>query len=623
MASSLRPRSAPRAGVVRQSLYAQIRWARIWLPLLIVAVVVVHQLAVVPLGGPVWRFWSQLLFYALLGPTVTFVTLAWIAGEVRERERAQVELQRTFRELEDSYAVLGALQRVTEQFASAVDLEQGVRAAARGVRDVTGARAAAVVVGPGIVARDSDDESGPWAPEALVVDALARDALLRERGLGEDQVTINGSEILSLAVRWRGRHEGSVHAVFDQAPDENQRETLRILTSDFAAVAEAVQHRTRDLITLFEVDRSIRAEENLDRLLGTLVSTLAVRVEATSAGVYLSDEDDMLELRAAVRLERGDGDIVPIPLRTPSPPLAADEGPIGRAIRRNEPLLLPELRAEEREAGGPLLARAGSAVLLPLTAESTRLGVIVLAHAASEHFTPASLPFLEVVASQVSLAVANANAYRQSEELAITEERARIAREVHDGVAQSLAFSALKLDLVAKLLERDPATAARELSEATATVREMIKEIRRAIFALRPVDLERYGFLETLRRYTVDFGQQNGLTIELDLEPLPQLSMKSEAVLFRIFQEAMHNVAKHAGASRVSVRVGGDSDGRVQVEVCDDGRGFDLAAVGDRVTSAGGLGLRQMHERVEARGGTLDVESRPGAGTRVRATVPA
>jgi signal transduction histidine kinase len=622
MASSYGPRGGHSVGAARQSLYAQVRWARIWLPLLIVAVVVVHQLAVVPLGGPVWRFWSQLLFYALLGPTVTFVTLAWIAGEVRERERAQVDLQRTFRELQDSYAVLGALQRVTEQFASAVDLEQVVRAAARGARDVTGARAAAVVVGPGIVARDSEDESGPWAPEALVADALHRDALLRDRDLAEDQAAVGGVEVLSLSVRWRGRHQGSVHAVFDDAPDENQRETLRILTSDFAAVAEAVQHRTRDLITLFEVDRSIRAEGNLDRLLGTLVSTLAVRVEASTAGVYLSDEEETLELQAAVRLERGDADLLPVPVRAASKPLGRGEGPIGRAFERGEPLLLPTLRAEDRDEGGPLLARAGSAVLLPLVAEEVRLGVIVLAHPASEHFPPASLPFLEVVASQVSLAVANANAYRQSEELAITEERTRIAREVHDGVAQSLAFAALKLDLVARLLPRDVQGAAHELSEATATVREMIKEIRRAIFALRPVDLERYGFLETLRRYTLDFGQQNGLAVDLQVGPLPQLSMKSEAVLFRIFQEAMHNVAKHAGAQRVSVTVGSADDGRVEVEVRDDGRGFDLAVVGDRVTSAGGLGLRQMRERVEARGGSLTVESRPGGGTSVRASVP-
>jgi signal transduction histidine kinase len=247
----------------------------------------------------------------------------------------------------------------------------------------------------------------------------------------------------------------------------------------------------------------------------------------------------------------------------------------------------------------------------------------VVAHPEPERFPEASLPFLGVVANQVSLAVANANAYRQSEEFAIAEERARIAREVHDGIAQSLAFTALKLDLVARLLHRDPDAAGREVAEARTTIRELIREVRRSIFALRPVDLERYGFMETLRRYALDFGQQNDGAVELEVAPIPELSVKSEAVLFRIFQEAMHNVAKHAEASHVVIAVGPDELGQVRVVVRDDGRGFDPGEVGDRVTSAGGLGLRQMRERVESRGGTFAIETVPDGGTIVSATVPA
>jgi signal transduction histidine kinase len=187
-------------------------------------------------------------------------------------------------------------------------------------------------------------------------------------------------------------------------------------------------------------------------------------------------------------------------------------------------------------------------VLLPLSSDERLLGVIVLAHDEPGRGGDVSLPFLGLLAGQLSLAVGNANAYLQSEELAIVEERNRIAREIHDGVAQSLAFAGLKLDLVARLLRRDPRAAEAELHAARSTVREMIREIRRSIFALRPVDLERHGFVETLRRYALDFGQQNDVGVELHIPPLPELSLKSEAVLFRIFQEAMNNVAKHAGA---------------------------------------------------------------------------
>ena len=604
---------------LRRSLYAQVLFARVWLPLAIVGVVLVHQLAIVPLGDETWRFWTQLLFYSVLGPVATFAVLTWIAHEVRSRERAQVELQRLFRELQDAHAVLAALQRVTEQFASAPDLERAVEAASRGVREVTGARVAAVVVGATMVSVDADDIDDV-ARAAIERCALERDAALRhetggEASLGEDDGTVT----TLLALRWGGKHEGSLQATFDVMPDDKQRETLRIVAADFAAAAEAVQGRTRDLLTLFEVDRSIRAEGNLARLLGTLVSRMAARVGAQRAGVYLSDDEGTLELRAAV-LATPDGFE---PWRPPPLPIRAGEGLVGRAASGREPLVLSALARAERTLGGPLLRDAGSAVLLPLVSDERLLGVIVLAHDEPGRGSDVSLPFLGLLAGQLSLAVGNANAYLQSEELAIVEERNRIAREIHDGVAQSLAFAGLKLDLSARLLRRDPATAERELTLARTTVREMIREIRRSIFALRPVDLERHGFVETLRRYAVDFGQQNDVTVELEIPALPEVSLKSEAILFRIFQEAMNNVAKHARARTVRIELSVEEGGMVRLEVQDDGRGFDVAEVGDRVTSAGGLGLLQMRERVEGRGGRFWVESESEVGTTIVASVPA
>ena len=267
------------------------------------------------------------------------------------------------------------------------------------------------------------------------------------------------------------------------------------------------------------------------------------------------------------------------------------------------------------------MAGAGSAVSLPLSTDDELLGVVVLAHEREEHFDEANLPFLSLLAGQVSLAVRNARAYLQSEELAIAEERARIAREIHDGVAQSLAFAALKLDLVLRL-ENHPDKARRELEGAKRTIRETIKEVRRSIFALRPIDLERHGFAETIRRYVSDYGQQNDVLVGLEVQDTPQLTLKSEAVLFRIFQEAMNNVAKHASARRVDVTVGKTSQGCTFITVADDGQGFDPTTVSDRITSAGGLGLKQMRERVEGRGGTFELTAQPGGGTRVYASVP-
>jgi len=599
------------------SLYEKVRIARLWLPISIVGVVLLYQVVVVPLGNESFRFWAQLLFYSILGPLATFLTLNWIAKEVRLREQAQDDLARLFEELRASHELLGAIQDVTARFAAAPDLEATVDAAARGVANVTGARSVSLVIGP----PEIGVTHGVGMRPALEADAVARDQRLRGEAragrLGSVEETFQAEGgakrfVLSRPLAWGGHPEGSLHAYYDEPPDARRREAFSILASQFSAAAEATRLRMRDLITLVEVDRSIRAEGNLEKLLDTVLNQMMVRVSAPTGGVFVADEEQVLRLRSFAGLERG---------ATPSS-WRIGEGIVGRVAQGREPKILPRLSDEERAAAGPLLRNAGSAVALPMTADERLLGVIVLAHPAPGHFDPATIPFLGLLSSQVSLAVRNATAYLQSEELAIAEERARIAREIHDGVAQMLAFSALKLDLVARLLERDQAKAAMELDQARDTVRETIREVRRSIFALRPVDLERHGFVETVRRYAADFGQQNDVRVRVEIDALPELSVKSEAVLFRIFQEAMHNVAKHARARLVEIHLGTDDDGMAFVQVRDDGAGFELASVRDRVTSAGGLGLRQMRERVEARGGTFEIDARPGDGTCVRASVP-
>ena len=254
-----------------------------------------------------------------------------------------------------------------------------------------------------------------------------------------------------------------------------------------------------------------------------------------------------------------------------------------------------------------------------MRSEDGLVGVIVLGGEAGL-FERERTPLLALLASQATLAVRNARAYLYSEELAIGEERNRIAREIHDGVAQSLAFCAIKLDVVARQITREPGKAVQDVQEASALLREQIREVRRSIFALRPIDLEKFGLLETVRRYVTDFGEQHGVRVQLDVRGDVHLAPGDEAVVFRILQESLNNVAKHARAAGVQVTLIGGSQVCLSVE--DDGQGFDPAQVSGRVSSAGGLGLTQMRERVESRGGHYRVDSTPGGGTRVEARLP-
>lgn len=604
----LSSKAAPKPTEEQGSLFQQIKLARVWLPVAIVGVVLLHQLVIVPLGNEPWQFWSQLLFYSILGPSVTYLTLNWIASEVKQREGTQNELKNLYQELQKSHALLGAIQKVTEQFAAAPDLESSLVAASEGIADVTGASGAAVFLGSSGISVSRTYGLG----ESLLHDAQAR-ARAFMHGLAQPDTVDSHNRrywVLSMPLTWGGRLEGSIHAYYTSPPGAEQRESFSILCAEFSAAAEATHVRTRDLLTLFEVDRSIRAEGNLERLLETLLTQMMTRAEAPMGAVYLATEEHLLQLRAS----HG------IPASFLRMPIRVGEGFIGGVAEKHEARIIKNLSTHEKRRG--VLQDAASAVALPLESEGALLGVVVLAHTQGEHFKESSLPFLRLLAGQVSLAVRNAQAYFHSEELAIAEERARIAREIHDGVAQSLAFSALKLDLVGKLLTTNPDKAAQELMNTKTTLRELIKEVRRSIFALRPIELEQHGFTEVIRRYSHDFGQQNELLVEVSMGDIPQLSAKSEAVLFRIFQEAMNNVAKHAFATKVTVTLGRTDDGDGFVQVTDDGRGFDLDSVSDRVTSAGGLGLRQMRERIEARGGSFEIVSSPGNGTQVTASIP-
>lgn len=601
-----------------ESLSQQVRLARLWLPLTIVGVVIVNQLVVIPRGGPQFQFWAPLLFYGILGPLATYVTLNWIATEAKLHEKAQADLARLYDELRSSHELLGAIQDVTLRYAAAPDLEGTIAVAARGVAKVTGAVAVGLVVGPA----EFGASNGVGLTPALAAETQERDRKLRADGaataagghLGE-YLSPTGERlaVLSALLTWGGKVEGSLHAYYHGQPGEGSREAFDILASQFSAVADATNLRMRDLLTLIEVDRRLRAEGNLERLLDAVLNEMKTRVAATAGGVFLLDEEARLQLRASTGISR-----------VVSPPLwKVGEGIVGRVAQAREPSVIEGIGDEERQAAGPLLKNAGSAVLLPLTTDDRLLGVIVLSHPEVAHFDRSAIPFLGLLASQASLAVRNATAYLQSEELAIVEERTRIAREIHDGVAQLLAFTLLKLDLADRLMNKDLDKAKLALEQARSTVRETIKELRRSIFALRPVDLERYGFVETVRRYLVDFGQQNDIRTQGVVDDLPDLSVKQEAILFRIFQEAMHNVAKHAKATSVTVHLGTAADGMAFVTVSDDGHGFDPQAVSDRVTSAGGLGLRQMRERVEARGGRLEVISGASGGTTISAAIPA
>jgi two-component system sensor histidine kinase DegS len=211
---------------------------------------------------------------------------------------------------------------------------------------------------------------------------------------------------------------------------------------------------------------------------------------------------------------------------------------------------------------------------------------------------------------------------RRSEAEAIDEERRRIAQEIHDGVAQDLAALRLRVSLWYDWLEQDPAKMIAELDEFQSILDREILDMRRAILGLRPVALEEVGLVPALRRLVEDFENQHQAHVTLNVSgPEQRLPLELELPLFRVVQEALRNVGKHARASLVRIDLDLTQAKAVRLTVRDNGLGFDPAGL-PGVVRDGHLGLKQMGERVEAVGGRLEMHSVPGQGTEMRVELP-
>jgi two-component system sensor histidine kinase DegS len=202
----------------------------------------------------------------------------------------------------------------------------------------------------------------------------------------------------------------------------------------------------------------------------------------------------------------------------------------------------------------------------------------------------------------------------------IEEERMRIARDMHDGPAQMLANLVLQAEVLERLLARDPALVIRELADFKNGVRDALEETRRLIFDLRPMTLDDLGLVPTLRKFVREFGEKTAITARFHLVGEERrLPSNYEGVLFRIIQEALTNVRKHARARTVEVSLTLQPR-RVVAIVKDDGEGFDVAATEARLGRTRNLGLISMRERADLEKGHMEIRSQLGRGTEAKVT---
>jgi len=309
--------------------------------------------------------------------------------------------------------------------------------------------------------------------------------------------------------------------------------------------------------------------------------------------------------------------------------LKVGEGFCGRVAQTGEPLVVENTSRDERLTRMVIREEGFQAQLIvPLKSKGKVKGAMAVARRGPREFVPEEIALISTIGNQIGVAIENAQLYQNMRFYVrqITQaqeaERERIARELHDDTAQALLVLRRHLGALMASPKQLPKLAVERLEQTRQLTDEILEGVRRFSQDLRPPTLDHLGLLPTLEGLVADLKAQEGIDVQLKVVGSQRrLSPEAELVLFRMVQEALNNVRRHARASKVETTVE-FADGRVRLMVSDNGRGFELPSRMSDLAAAGKLGLMGMHERARLLGGALTIQSEVGKGTTVTADLP-
>jgi signal transduction histidine kinase len=381
---------------------------------------------------------------------------------------------------------------------------------------------------------------------------------------------------------------------------------------DNATLFAAQQRRAEQFKVIAEVGRQITSIMDIDQVLEQVVQLIQKAFGYEHVAIAMIENDYAVYRVGAGRLWED-----PEFSFNPSRLKIGAEGVTGRVAATGQALYLPDVREDpgyiEMKGSGTL-----SELTVPVKVKGKVIGVLDAQSMRVNAFDESDLIVLQSLADQTAVAIENAHLYRQAQQLAVVEERNRLARELHDSVTQALYGITLHAEAAYRQLEAaNPGMATEQLVELRGTAQEALREMRLLIFELRPSVVEMQGLVPALRARLEAVEERAGMQVEMNLDENLDLSDRVQDGLYRIAQEALNNSLKHAKANQIILNLSGTLS-KVILEIIDDGQGF----IPDEAIEGGGLGLDGIIERAELLKGELKIDSSPGEGTTIKVEVP-
>lgn len=378
---------------------------------------------------------------------------------------------------------------------------------------------------------------------------------------------------------------------------------------------QVVERRREVAEAMREVVAMINSEASLEQVLAVVAEQASALLDADAMALFLLDtEQQVLTIAASSGMPQEFKESLRLPIGS---------GAVGQAVLTRQPQLVNDLQAmvaEDEARWGTLaeedrtswfLERFETILSVPLLARERVLGGISLYYTQPRQIQAQEVALAVSFADQAALALENARLHTQSQELAVLQERQRIARELHDSVSQALYGISLGARTARTLWQRDQQGLDEPLEYIQTQADAGLAEMRSLIFELRPESLEAEGLAAVLERLGQAVAARHDLHLVADMEAEPRAPMEVKEAFYRIAQEALNNVQKHAQAQRIELKLH-QQQGRLTLVVADDGAGFDPRGV-----FPGHFGLQSMRERAERAGADLVLQSEKGAGTRL------